>query len=361
MSFADPQPAVPAPDHTPRRGGPSHRHTPPHDPDAPSPTAAPASASATSDVVVTHWQRTGTDTYAVSAQWPTANTFHTPIADTWHDPLLAAESLRTASLLVGQNYYGIPRGHRWVVDELDIEVVPAALLTSPGPADIRLELARTPDPEPDTDTDLGTSAGGGADAVTASGVEGGAGTAMTMEAELLRDNDTFVGAGRISLHYLPPTAHAQPRTTRPGSPRRPPTGLPPLPEALPPPVVGRLNSRDVVLASPTTRTGPATHTWQLRIDPAHPALRGHLVDHVPPMLLLEAARQAAQAVNTPYRVLPIDIRATYHHPVKLHTPCTITATSLPRHDATDHTTFHITATQDNNPHFTTVITTAPTD
>ncbi|WP_260845011.1 AfsA-related hotdog domain-containing protein [Streptomyces sp. SLBN-31] len=37
------------------------------------------------------------------------------------------------------------------------------------------------------------------------------------------------------------------------------------------------------------------HRWQLRVDTRHPVLFDHIVDHVPGMLLIEAARQAATA------------------------------------------------------------------
>ncbi|GGU32410.1 hypothetical protein GCM10010289_62120 [Streptomyces violascens] len=53
--------------------------------------------------------------------------------------------------------------------------------------------------------------------------------------------------------------------------------------------VGRRRDEDVVL-SPSSES-----SWQLRIDTSHRILFDHPVDHVPGMLLLEAARQAAQA------------------------------------------------------------------
>ncbi|MFE2296937.1 ScbA/BarX family gamma-butyrolactone biosynthesis protein [Streptomyces sp. NPDC059445] len=291
--------------------------------------------SAIADVLITDWQRTGADTFFLGAQWPRGHAFYTPIAGTWYDPLLAAESLRQASLLVGQTYYGIPRGHRWIVGELDIEVSPAALLLGSRPAEIRLEVARSPDPDPDPDRAPG--ADGEPDAGAGAGTTG----VMTVEAELLRDDDAFVGAGRISLDVLSPAAYARLRGDRLG----PPTGLPRLPEPLPPPVVGRLDVRDVVLGVPAARSGRGGHTWQLRVDPSHPALFDHPVDHVPAMLLLEAARQAAQAVCAPYRVLPIEVRSAFHRPVELDLACHIAATPLPQQDASEDTAVRVTASQ----------------
>ncbi|MET7987663.1 ScbA/BarX family gamma-butyrolactone biosynthesis protein [Streptomyces sp. NPDC005281] len=314
MSLTDPSRAFLAPDHGPGRGGLSYLRTAPRH---------LVDRSAIADVLITDWQRTGADTFFLGAQWPRGHAFYAPIAGAWYDPLLAAESLRQASLLVGQTYYGIPRGHQWVIGELDIEVVPAALLLGSRPAEIRLEVARSPDP--------GAAPGAGA----------GAATAMTVEAELLRDDDAFVGAGRISLDILPPAAYARLRGDRLG----PPTSLPPLPEALPPPVVGRLDVRDVVLGVPTARSGRGGHVWQLRVDPSHPALFDHPVDHVPAMLLLEAARQAAQAVCAPYRVLPVEVRSAFHRPVELDIACEIAATPLPQQDAAEDTAVRVTASQ----------------
>ncbi|MFF3446623.1 ScbA/BarX family gamma-butyrolactone biosynthesis protein [Streptomyces sp. NPDC002667] len=332
MSLTDPPPALPAPDHTSHRGGRSHLRTAPR---------RPADPGAITGVLITDWQQTGTDTFVLGAQWPRGHAFYTPIAGVWHDPLLAAESLRQASLLVGRSYDGIPRGHRWAVSELDIEVAPAGLLAHHRPSTFQLEMARVPDPAPGAGTAPGT----------------GGVTAMTMEAELLRDDDTFVGAGRIGLRILPPTARTHPHAIRPG----PPTGPPLLPRALPPPVVGRLNTRDVTLGIPATRSEQGVHVWQLRIDPTHPALPDEPTGHIPVMLLLEAARQAAQAVSTPYRVLPIEIRSTFHHPVELHSPCTITATPLRQYDATEETAVRVTGTQNGVQAFDSLIVTTPTD
>lgn len=58
--------------------------------------------------------------------------------------------------------------------------------------------------------------------------------------------------------------------------------------------VDRTSPDDVVL-SPVAGGRPGR--WMLRVDPAHPVLFDHAVDHAPGMLLLEAARQAAHAVG----------------------------------------------------------------
>jgi hypothetical protein len=65
------------------------------------------------------------------------------------------------------------------------------------------------------------------------------------------------------------------------------------------------------------------------------------------MVRLEAARQAVQAACAPYRVLPVELRSAFHHPVALSTPCHISATRLPTQDATEDAALRVTAWQSN--------------
>ncbi len=64
--------------------------------------------------------------------------------------------------------------------------------------------------------------------------------------------------------------------------------------------VGRTRSQDVVL------TGPQAGPWGLRVDTTHPTLFDHPSDHVPGMLLMEAARQATLLRGGGRRVVSID-------------------------------------------------------
>ncbi len=108
-------------------------------------------------------------------------------------------------------------------------------------------------------------------------------------------------------------------------------------------LVGRHDPRDVVLGTPGEERPSgadglnadwAYGSWQLRIDRGHPVLFDHPVDHVPGMALLEAARQAAQALS-PARVLPVMVDSKYYKYVELAAPCWITATRAPIRRAKD--------------------------
>ncbi|MEV7072093.1 ScbA/BarX family gamma-butyrolactone biosynthesis protein [Streptomyces sp. NPDC091972] len=267
--------------------------------------------SAVAEVLITDWRQLGPDTFRLGAQWPRGHHFYAPVAGTWYDPLLAAESLRQASVLVGQTYYGVPAASHLTLTELEFEVVPGALLLGARPAEMRLEF---------TATDVRR--------------RGGEVTALTLEADLLRGAD-FAGAGRLTVRV---------------SDRRDPAageggGYPPLPDPVPPAIVGRLDEHDVVLGVPASPADRRGLNWDLRIDPGHPVLFDHPTTDVPAMVLLEAARQAVQAACAPYRVLPVELRTAFHHPVALSTPCHISATRLPTHDATEDPALRVTAWQ----------------
>ncbi|MGI5428177.1 AfsA-related hotdog domain-containing protein [Streptomyces sp. CA-179760] len=148
--------------------------------------------SAVAEVLITDWRQLGPDTFRLGAQWPRGHHFYAPIAGAWYDPLLTAESLRQASVLVGQTYYGVPADHHFTITELEFEVVPGVILLGTRPAEMRLEAAATD-------------------------VRGaGPPTALTLEADLLRGDD-FAGAGRLTLHASAPETPPQGRAagTRP--------------------------------------------------------------------------------------------------------------------------------------------------
>ncbi|WP_158439939.1 ScbA/BarX family gamma-butyrolactone biosynthesis protein [Nocardia brasiliensis] len=68
--------------------------------------------------------------------------------------------------------------------------------------------------------------------------------------------------------------------------------------------VGREHPKNVLLAHGSTTTAGGM-SFRLAFDPAHPFFFDHPMDHVPGMLLLEAARQAALATLAEHRgVLP---------------------------------------------------------
>ncbi|MFD9821243.1 AfsA-related hotdog domain-containing protein [Streptomyces violascens] len=93
---------------------------------------------------------------------------------------------------------------------------------------------------------------------------------------------------------------------------------------MPPTRVARAHARDVVLSPSHT---PGRH--RLRIHPQHRILFDHPVDHVPGMLLLEAARQAAHHLQHPESIVPTGMDCRFHRYLELHVPCWIDTRQLP--------------------------------
>ncbi|XDO64486.1 AfsA-related hotdog domain-containing protein [Streptomyces sp. RLB1-33] len=82
----------------------------------------------------------------------------------------------------------------------------------------------------------------------------------------------------------------------------------------------------------------------------------HTTDHIPGMVLLEAAHQAATAHTHPTPTThPTTLHATFHRYTEHHTPTYITSTSNNSNGQTPTT--HITAHQNNTTVFTAQLTT----
>ncbi|MFE2533770.1 AfsA-related hotdog domain-containing protein [Streptomyces sp. NPDC059371] len=127
---------------------------------------------------------------------------------------------------------------------------------------------------------------------------------------------------------------------------------------MPPATVNRLTPNDVVL-TPTDHP----HHWLLTPNLNHPTLFDHNGDHIPGMVLLEAARQATyNATHTPTTTpthTPTTTTTTFHRYTELDQPCHIHITRITPDNNTT-TTIEITGTQNNQTTFTTTTTTTTT-
>jgi hypothetical protein len=65
--------------------------------------------------------------------------------------------------------------------------------------------------------------------------------------------------------------------------------------------------------------------WALQFDPDHPVLFDHPVDHVPGMVLMEGARQAALLTVRHPEALPLRALFTFTKYIEFDEPCLITA------------------------------------
>ncbi|MER7155131.1 AfsA-related hotdog domain-containing protein, partial [Streptomyces lydicus] len=126
--------------------------------------------------------------------------------------------------------------------------------------------------------------------------------------------------------------------------------LGPLPTCVPPRLTGSTSEHDVLL-SPTDRPD----SWLLRIAPGHAAVVNPANDHVPGMVLLDAAQQAAHALTAPGTFVPYAFNTTFHRYAEHGTPCAIEARRVP--SALPGTTaVQVTGSQDGHPVFVSTLT-----
>ncbi|MFB0631829.1 ScbA/BarX family gamma-butyrolactone biosynthesis protein [Streptomyces sp. AB3(2024)] len=279
------------------------------------------------EVLLTDWERVDHSRFAVSAQWPRSHSFFTPIAGTYHDPLMCVETIRQIGSLLGHAEFGVPFGQHFLLWDLSVTVVPEHLQVSRTPASLDIDVSCT-------------------EVRRRNGDLGG----LNYEAVVHRAGHV-VATGRVSYTCTTPAVY---RRIRPPHTLLP--GHKPLPLTAPvaPQSVGRVSPTDVVL-SPTG----TPDRWQLRVDSLHPILFDHPVDHVPGMVLLEAARQAASAALGRSSLLPLNISGDFKRYAELDVPCFIEAERL--HDGAPggEETVVVTGHQDGHLVFGSTVTAAP--
>ncbi|MFF3624861.1 ScbA/BarX family gamma-butyrolactone biosynthesis protein [Streptomyces sp. NPDC002467] len=268
------------------------------------------------EVVLTDWQRLTEDRFLVSAQWPRAHSFFTPVADGYHDPLIMCETVRQYSILLAHAEFGVPLGHQFIMWDLGITVRPEHLRVGWEPASLDIEI-------------------------TCTEVErrGKNISKLRFESVVWRDG-YVVATGGGSCSCMPPAVY---RRIRGAQALGEDWHQLPLTSPAAPQSVGRMSPMDVVL-SPTAEPD----RWQLRVDTRHPVLFEHAVDHVPGMLLLEAARQATAALLGRSSYLPLSVESQFMRYAELNSPCMIEARRIPgaASASADEETVLVTAHQD---------------
>ncbi|MFF5338056.1 ScbA/BarX family gamma-butyrolactone biosynthesis protein [Streptomyces sp. NPDC013181] len=243
------------------------------------------------DVFPTGVARLSETRFCVPAHWPRAHRFFAPVRGSHQDPLLIAETMRQSAMLVCHAELGVPLGDAFVMWELNYATAAEHLVLGEEPWDVVVEVACS---------DIRR--------------RGSSLRSMRVDFVIRRDGGVLATCGsRISC-----TSAAAYHRLR-GS--RGPVSVPLIP-ALAPHTAGRTAERDVVLGP---ATGPGR--WPLRLDTGHPTLFGRPNDHVPGILLLEAARQAATATVPGF--LPVSVRSDFLRYVELDRPCRVEAGPAP--------------------------------
>lgn len=213
---------------------------------------------AVSEVYLMTAEQLGVDQFHLTAQWPRRH-FYYRVADCSVDPMLVAETLRQSTILVAHRYYEVPLTRRFLMRRMTVSLAGGDIVASVRPAEIVLKV--------------------GVDRMR-SGPNGV--TRMRTNIEFwFQDNLIAEGMGDLqvvnarvyermrsgsqSSEWLTLAAYA-------GGGKKP-------------------SAQGVVLNR--SGSGPA---WQLVIDYSHPVFFDHPVDHLPGMLIMESARQAAAEV-----------------------------------------------------------------
>ncbi|MEU5580034.1 ScbA/BarX family gamma-butyrolactone biosynthesis protein [Streptomyces huasconensis] len=249
---------------------------------------------ANSEVFLTDWARAGTDRFSLRGQWPRGHAFYRLDEDTHFDPLLAAETLRQAALLIAHACYGVPRSSCFLMSELEFRLDEEGLRMEGAPADLELPAR-------------------------CSRIEwrDGQVAAFHISMRFVRDG-TPIGTASGVTRVTPPAVYSRLRWAG----RTPTTvadGFVPA-EPVAPWRVGKRLPDDVVLGEPTSEGA-----WPLRVLLDHPTLFDHPLDHVPGMLSMEAVRQALHALSGSRRVLPVALRMSFPAFADLDVPCLVRA------------------------------------
>ncbi|MEU3664609.1 ScbA/BarX family gamma-butyrolactone biosynthesis protein [Streptomyces sp. NPDC032940] len=276
------------------------------------------------EVMLTGWTRRDDTHFTVAAQWPRLHGFFATV-DGYHDPLLVAETIRQAGLLVAHTEFGVPLGHQFLMWDLTVDVRPEQLRIETTPAAPEIEIACS---------DIkrrGSSISG-----------------LHLTVVIRRDGQV-AATGAATFNCTSASVYRRLRAAQIGD------GVPaplPLTSPIAPQDVGRISPTDVVLSP-----APEPDCWQLRVDTRHPVLFDHPVDHVPGMVLMEAARQAAAAFLG-RACLPVGMTSAFTRYAELDAPCMVKVCALVP-DAEGGERLLVTGHQDGNVVFSSVVTVAP--
>ncbi|MER6604750.1 ScbA/BarX family gamma-butyrolactone biosynthesis protein [Streptomyces sp. NPDC000927] len=249
-----------------------------------------------SEILLAAYRRSGPDAFRVVARWPTRHRFYRPVHG-GYDPLLVAESVRQAVPLLSHAGYDVPFGHRQSWDYFRCTADMAALAATADRPEVELHITC-------------------ADVVRRAGRL----VSLSMRVRMIRGGRT-IGRAELGFHNHSPAIYAWLRGRYGDLDAALAGALPPAPP-MAPADVARDSLTDVVLSPAGS---PARS--RLRVDLTHPVLFDHPVDHIPGMLLLEGARQAAHAALAPTPMAVIGMDASFHRYAELDAPCWIEAES----------------------------------
>ncbi|MEV5123912.1 ScbA/BarX family gamma-butyrolactone biosynthesis protein [Streptomyces decoyicus] len=273
------------------------------------------------DILVTSWRRLDESHFSLTAQWPHDHGYFAPNRGR-HHLILTGETIRQAGLLLSHTELGVPVGHHFILKDLVYTTHPEHLAVGSGPTSLTID-------------------------VTCSKMRMRAGAMVGGRFDMtIRKAGRIVATGHSSVTVTSPAVYRRIRGERLTARRT----RSPLPAPVPPRLTGSVSDSDVLL-SPTNRPD----RWLLRVAPGHAAVVNPANDHVPGMVLLDAAQQAARILTAPDGFVPYAFGTDFRRYAEHDGPCVIEARRIPS-ALPCTTTVQVTGSQGGHPVFVSTLT-----
>lgn len=252
--------------------------------------------TALSEVFLTDCRIVDDHTYLAAAQLPPSHAYYT---DHQHrspliDPILLLECARQAETYGGHAVFGVPAHTRFILRDWSLHIDDvAALARTVGPVEMSMVVHT------------------GEDRWVGGSLRG-----LVYGIDILLDG-RHAGRARISVSYLPEETYHHLRRGRRGSPPPSSTSISTVfaGTPVPPHLVGRSNADNVVLQDARVEGAGIAACVRLALDNA--SMFDHTQDHLPGMVMTEAARQAGLLVLndlhglSPFRWVLTSVRASF--------------------------------------------------
>jgi hypothetical protein len=220
---------------------------------------------AIAEVLLTDIRRLDRTSFEVAAQWPRSHRVYRPDPDGRHDPMMLLETVRQTGLALSHYGFGVPFEYKAVMQDIGFRIWPER---EPRAVHAATDVAITVHCE-----DLA--------------LRGNQLRSMTVVLAMSADGVHFA-TGTGSLSWLPEHTFQALRARTAGRPAMPVT----MPPALTP-VASRFRAAADALIVAEDRM--IDHR-RILVPVDHPVYFDHPLDHVPGMLLIDAAWQAAGAL-----------------------------------------------------------------
>jgi hypothetical protein len=228
------------------------------------------------EVFLTDVVRVSEIDFAAAAQLPRSHAYYGDHAQrvARYDPLLLLEASRQTGLAIAHRFCGVPFDYKFILTRLAIRIEQLSTIVVNSRPGQLMVTARIIDQR----------------------TRDGMVTGLELHIELTELATGRIGSAHVGLRFRSSHGYHELRSRNRGGAALPSTATyQPSITALPaiPAVVGRKDPRNVIVSQPTTVDGVVVA--DVLLPTAHPSMFDHPQDHIPGMVLIEAARQVAIA------------------------------------------------------------------